>query len=88
MKSCNSDMTCYSITIPADPTNRFWLALLVIAVIFCVIGIVLWITVGVMVPNPPNGCKQKSIPSSYLLLMIRTLWVLQRPSEYACAVKM
>ena len=42
----------------ADWKNQCWLALLVIAGIFCVIGVALWITVGMMVSNPPNGSKQ------------------------------
>ena len=49
--------SCYSILTPADWRNQCWLALLVSAVIFCVIGVALWITVGVIVSNLPNGSK-------------------------------
>ena len=30
---------------------------IVVAVIFCLIGVVLWITVGAVVTNPPDGSK-------------------------------
>ena len=54
----NSNTVCYSICTPADWRNRCWLALLVIAGIFCVIEVAIGIKVVVMVSNPPNGSKQ------------------------------
>ena len=35
-------------------------AMIVIAATFCILGVVLWIAVGVVVLNPPNGSKSKS----------------------------
>ena len=36
--------------------------MIVIAVILCVIGVVLWITVGAVVNNPPDSSKRTSFP--------------------------
>jgi len=36
-----------------------YINLMVIAVIFCVIGMALWIAVGVVTANPPSGSKPK-----------------------------
>ena len=41
----------------ADKTNICWHALLMTTTVFLVIGLALWITVGVLVSNPPNGSK-------------------------------
>ena len=57
------EFTCkifHSIFTFSDRKNQCWLAVLVIAVAFFVIGIPFWITVGVMVSNPPDGSKYKS----------------------------
>ena len=57
-ESYNSETVCYSISTPADWKNHLWLALLVIAAIFCAIEVAFGIKLVVMVSNPPNGSKQ------------------------------
>ena len=57
MKCCKSGKPCYSILTLADKKNSSWLALLVIAVFLCVIGVVLWSAAGGIVNYPPNGSK-------------------------------
>ena len=42
---------------------KWWhIIVMVIAAIFCLIGVVLWITVGVVVTNPPDDSKCTSFP--------------------------
>ena len=36
--------------------------MMVITAIFCLIGVVLWITVGAVVNSPPNGSKCTTFP--------------------------
>lgn len=57
MKSCRLGKMCYSITTHADWKNCCWLLELVVAGIFLVIVVGLWIIVGVKVPNFPNASK-------------------------------
>ena len=54
---------------PADWKNPCWLALLVFAGISRIIGVLLSISLGVVVSNPPNGSKQTSIPFSNLFFI-------------------
>ena len=42
--------------------NWWHIIVIVVAAIFCVIGVVLWITVGAVVTNPPDGSKCTSFP--------------------------
>jgi len=42
--------------------------LLLVVIAFCVPGLVVWITVGVVVSNPPNGSKWILLHSWYCLL--------------------
>ena len=37
--------------------KKVFICLLVFAAILCVIGVALWIAVGIVVNNPPNGSK-------------------------------
>jgi len=43
---------------------------IVIAAIFCLIGVVLWITVGAVVTNPPDDSKCTSFPFKVLDLIL------------------
>jgi len=46
---------------------KWWhIIVIVVAAIFCLIGVVLWITVGAVVTNPPDGskCTSFSLQSS------------------------
>ena len=43
---------------------KWWLIIvIVVAAIFCLIGVLLWITVGAVVTNPPDDSKCTSFPS-------------------------
>ena len=68
MKCCMFDEPCYSNPLPlADKTDRCWRSLVVTAIVFFVIGVILWSTVAGVVSNPPNGSKLNSCQSSYIL---------------------
>ena len=62
-------MKCFksSLYLLADKTDCFWRALVVIAAASLVIGVALWINVGVAVSNPPNGSKLNCYQSTIVL---------------------
>ena len=42
---------------------KWWhIIVMVVAAILCLIGVVLWITMGVVLTNPPDGSKCTSFP--------------------------
>ena len=45
-----------------DDMKWWYIIVMVIAAIFCLIGVVLWITVGAVLTNPPDGNKCGSFP--------------------------
>ena len=50
------------LSLPLAGTVKLWqIARIVIAAILCVLGVVLWIAVGVVLLNPPNGSKSRSL---------------------------
>ena len=49
-----------SLYLLADKTDHCWGALVVAAIISLVTGVILWITVAVVVSNPPTGSKLNS----------------------------
>ena len=55
-----------SLYLLADKTDHCWGALVVAATTSLVTGVILWITVAVVVSNPPNGSKLNSM-SQYIL---------------------
>ena len=42
--------------------NWWHIIVIVVAVIFCLIGVALWITVGAVVTNPPDASKCTGFP--------------------------
>ena len=46
-----------------------YINLMVVAAIFCIIGLGLWIAVGVVTNNPPSGSKSKCCHISFTLTM-------------------
>ena len=42
---------------PLDELKWWHIVVVVVTVVFCLIGVVLWITVGAVVNNPPNDSK-------------------------------
>ena len=65
---CSSN-TLYYVTLLDD--MKWWhIIVMVIVVILCLIGVVLWITVGAVVTNPPDDSKYTSFPFKVLDLIL------------------
>ena len=63
----------YGITfifLPLLDEMKWWHIIVIVVVVIFLIGVVLWITVGAMVANPPDGskCTSFSFQSSFPLL--------------------